>query len=116
MLSSNVRGIRTTATYDPSTKEFVIKTPEQVDMKFWIGATAQLANMTVCWAQMYVAGKCHGVHAFLVPIRNQDNHRVMPGITVGDCGPKVGLDGIDNGFMLFDNVRIPYDNLLDKFS
>lgn len=72
--------------------------------------------MTVCWAQLYVDGKCHGVHAFLVPIRNKDTHRVLPGVTVGDCGPKVGLDGIDNGFMLFHNVRVPYDNLLDKFS
>ncbi|KAL4486009.1 hypothetical protein ABPG72_003943 [Tetrahymena utriculariae] len=113
---SNVRGIKTTATYDPQTNEFIINTPEEVDMKFWIGATAQLANMTVCWAQLYVEGKCHGVHALLVPIRNKDTHKIMPGITVGDCGPKNGLDGIDNGFMIFHNVRVPYDNLLDKFS
>lgn len=72
--------------------------------------------MTVCWAQLHIDDKCHGVHAFLVPIRNKDTHRVLPGITVGDCGPKNGLDGIDNGFMLFHNIRIPYDNLLDKFS
>lgn len=72
--------------------------------------------MTVCWAQMYINGKCHGVNAFIVPIRNKDTHRMMPGVIVGDCGPKNGFEGIDNGFMIFNNVRIPYDNLLDKFS
>lgn len=51
-----------------------------------------------------------------MPIRDKDTHKVMPGITVGDCGPKIGLDGIDNGFMLFHNIRVPYDNLLDRFS
>ncbi len=72
--------------------------------------------MTVCWAQLYVDEVCHGVHAFIVPIRNKDTHKALPGIIVGDCGPKNGLDGIDNGFMIFNNVRVPYDNMLDRFS
>lgn len=37
---SNVRGIKTTAVYDEKTNEFIINTPTQLDMKFWIGATA----------------------------------------------------------------------------
>ena len=40
----------------------------------------------------------------------------LPGVTLGDCGKKQGLDGIDNGFMIFDNVRIPKANLLNRFS
>lgn len=40
----------------------------------------------------------------------------MPGIILGDCGKKEGLDGIDNGFMIFNNVRIPKENFLNRFS
>jgi acyl-CoA oxidase len=85
-------------------------------MKFWIGATANLANMTVVFAQLYIGDKHHGPHAFVVPIRNKKNHNVLPGITIGDCGLKNGCNGIDNGFLIFKNVRIPRDNLLDRFS
>lgn len=113
---SNVRDISTTATYDPKTREFIINTPDDLAMKFFIGAAAHLANVSAVFAQLYVNGKCHGVHAFVVPIRNKVDHSVLPGVTIGDCGAKAGLNGVDNGFMVFNNVRIPYDNLLDRFS
>jgi acyl-CoA oxidase len=35
---------------------------------------------------------------------------------IGDCGPKNGNNQIDNGFMLFDHVRIPFENQLDRIS
>lgn len=76
-------------------------------MKFWIGGAANLANISTVWAQLYVGDKCHGVHAFVVPIRDKNTHRPIPGITIGDCGPKMGLDAIDNGFIMFRNVRVP---------
>ena len=41
---------------------------------------------------------------------------LVPGLEVGDCGPKIGLNGVDNGWALFHRLEIPYDNLLDKFS
>jgi len=72
--------------------------------------------MTVCWAQLYVKDECYGVHAFLVPIRDKRNHTVLPGVLIGDCGSKNGLQAIDNGWLVFKKVRIPRDNLLDKFS
>ena len=40
---------------------------------------------------------------------------MLPGITIGDCGPKNGVNGIDNGFIMLDDVKIPYENLLNKF-
>lgn len=43
-------------------------------------------------------------------------HLPLPGITLNDCSKKEGLDGIDNGFMIFNNVRIPKENLLNRFS
>lgn len=85
-------------------------------MKFWIGAAAEIANMSVIWAQLYIDGKCYGVHAYIVPIRDKKTHKLLPGVLIGDCGPKNGVNQIDNGFMLFDNVRIPWENQLDRIS
>ena len=113
---SNVNGIRTRADYDHNTREFVINTPTNADMKIWIGASAHLANISLVFAQLYIGGKNYGVHPFIVPIRNKKDHTLLPGVTIGDCGLKVGLNSLDNGFMIFQDVRIPYDNLLDKFS
>ena len=104
---SNVRGIKTIATYDKEAKEFVLHTPSQDAMKFWIGGAGKSSNTCAIFAQLYVDGVCHGPHAFLVPIRNKENHMPMSGITLGDCGKKEGLDGIDNGFIIFNNFRIP---------
>jgi acyl-CoA oxidase len=85
-------------------------------MKFWIGGAAETANMSVVWAQLYINGTKHGVHAYIVPIRDPLTHKLLPGVLVGDCGPKSGLNGIDNGFLLFDKVRIPVGNQLDRIS
>ena len=38
----------------------------------------------------------------------------LPGVIVGDMGPKAGLNGVDNGFATFNNVRVPRENLLNK--
>lgn len=52
----------------------------------------------------------------MVEIRDKTDHRLRKGIIVGDCGPKNGHNGVDNGFMIFKNVEVPLINLLDKFS
>jgi acyl-CoA oxidase len=85
-------------------------------MKFWIGAAANLATMTVCWAQLYIDGVCYGVHVFVVPLRDPSTHDLLPGVLIGDCGPKNGLNEIDNGFILFNKVRVPVTNLLNRLS
>ena len=85
-------------------------------MKFWIGAAAEVANIGVIWAQLYIDGQCYGVHAYVVPLRDKKSHKLLPGVLIGDCGPKNGCNSIDNGFMLFDNVRIPFENQLDRIS
>lgn len=66
------------------------------------------------YAQLYTDGKCHGPHQFLVPIRDPETLLPYPGITVGDMGPKVGMNGMDNGFALFSDYRIPKDSLMNK--
>ena len=85
-------------------------------MKFWIGGAALTSNSSVVWAQLIIDGVNHGPHAFIIPLRDRRTHMPLPGITIGDCGKKEGQDGIDNGFILFDHVRISKGNFLNKLS
>jgi hypothetical protein len=39
-------------------------------------------------------------------LRSLEDHLPLPGITVGDIGPKFGFGGVDNGYMSMDHVRI----------
>ena len=113
---SNASGIQTRAVYDHASRSFVLHTPDGLAAKFWIGAAGKTANMAVVMAKLVIGGKDYGLHAFLVPIRDYETHQSLEGVILGDCGPKVGLDGVDNGFILFQHYRVPYDALLDKFS
>lgn len=110
---SNVRDCETTATYDEATDEFVINTPHNMARKEYIG-NALHGRMASVFAQLYTKGECHGVHAFVVPLRDMQGNE-LPGIRVEDCGYKLGLNGVDNGQIWFDQVRVPRENLLDRF-
>ncbi|MEM9361260.1 MAG: acyl-CoA dehydrogenase [Bacteroidota bacterium] len=110
---SNVRGIRTTATYDNATDEIVLHTPGKNDNKEYIG-NALHSKIATVFAQLIVNGKNEGVHAILVPLRDS-NHNVLNGITIEDNGYKLGLNGVDNGKIWFNQVRVPRANLLDKY-
>ncbi|WP_222983200.1 acyl-CoA dehydrogenase [Flagellimonas meishanensis] len=110
---SNVRGIKTTATYDAPSDSIFVHTPGKNDNKEYIG-NALHSKMATVFAQLIVNGKNEGVHAVLVPLRNE-KHEVLEGITVEDNGYKLGLNGVDNGKIWFDQVRVPRANLLDKY-
>ena len=105
---SNVRDLRTTATYDPATREFVIDTPDREAVKDYIGNAALHGRMATVFARLRVPSRSapeprrhhrpipasrgggdstppdprpledHGVHAFLVRIRD-DRGTVLPG-------------------------------------
>ena len=113
---SNVAKFETKATYDNSTREFVLNSPTATSAKWWIGAAAKTANKAIVFAQLVVNEQEKGIHAFVVDIRNKETHEVLEGVTIGDCGKKAGLDNIDNGFILFTNYRVPYNSLLDSLS
>ncbi len=112
---SNVQQLGTTATYDAASGEFVISTPDDAARKDYIGNAARDGRMAAVFAQLIVGGEPRGVHALLVPLRDDDNN-VLPGIRIEDCGAKLGLDGVDNGRIWFDDVRVPRDNLLDRYA
>lgn len=112
---SDVQNLRTTATYDPATREFVVHTPEPSARKDYIGNAARDGRMAVVFAQLVTQGRGHGVHALLVPLRDEDG-RPLPGVTITDCGHKAGLNGVDNGRIVFDQVRVPREALLDRYA
>ena len=112
---SNVKSLETTAIYDHRTKTFTINTPHKLARKEYIGNAARDGQMATVFAKLIIDGKDHGVNAFIVPIRDSKNN-VLEGITIEDCGHKMGLNGVDNGIIYFDNVIIPKENMLDRFA
>jgi len=110
---SNVRGLRTMATYDKETKTFIMNTPTLRSIKWWPGTLGKVATHAVVYAQLIIDGNEYGVHVFFMQIRDE-NHRPLPGIELGDLGPKLGDGANDTGFMRLDNVRIPLFNMLAR--
>ncbi len=112
---SNVRDIETTATYDQESNEFIVHTPSPSARKDYIGNAALHGQMATVFAQLIIGTDNHGVCAILIPIRDKKG-KVLPGIRIEDCGEKQGLNGVDNGRIWFEQVRIPASNLLDRFA
>lgn len=111
---SNVRECETTATYDPATQEIIIHTPNEAAGKDYIGNAAAHGQKAAVFAQLIVNGESHGVHAIVVPLRNKQGE-IHSGVRIEDCAYKLGLNGVDNGRIWFDKVRVPKANLLNKF-
>lgn len=113
---SDVQNLETTITYDKESGEFVVNSPGLSAEKTYIGNAARHGRMAAVFGQLHTPGsdESHGVHCVLVPVRDADGN-AMPGVTIGDHGYKGGLPGVDNGTFMFDNVRVPRENLLNRF-
>jgi len=111
---SDVQQLETTATYDADAQEFVIDTPNDDAHKEYIGNAACHGQMAAVFAQLIVGDECHGVHALVVGLRDEHG-RLCPGIRIEDCGEKMGLNGVDNGRIWFDGVRVPREALLNRY-
>lgn len=110
---SNVRGLQTTATYDPDTQEFVLCTPTLRSLKWWPGGLGKTANFAALYAQLIVGGVERGLHVFLLQLRDE-RHVPMPGVEVGEIGPKLGDNHTETGFLRLTNVRIPRSWMMAK--
>ncbi|KAI0673208.1 acyl-CoA oxidase [Trametes maxima] len=116
---TNVASLETTATYIPETQEFEIQSPTLTSSKWWIGALGKTATHGVVQARLILpSGKDAGPHLFFIQLRSLENHRVLPGITIGDIGPKAmaGYAAVDNGYARFDRVRVPRGYMLSAFA
>lgn len=112
---NNAVEMETTAIYDKDTQEFVINTPSTLAQKYWITNGAIHAKHIVVFAQLDIDGERHGIHGILMRIRDDDMN-TMPGVRIDDMGHKMGLNGVDNAKLYFDNVRVPRENLLNRYS
>ncbi|EQC39187.1 hypothetical protein SDRG_03393 [Saprolegnia diclina VS20] len=110
---SNIRALETTATYDPATEIFDLHSPTLTSRKWWPGGLGKTTNFAVVYARLLGGdGTDHGVHAFLVQLRDLASHASLPGVHLGDIGAKIGFNGVDNGFCSFEHVAVPKAHLL----
>ncbi|PRP79929.1 hypothetical protein PROFUN_05905 [Planoprotostelium fungivorum] len=109
-----VRGLQTTATFDPFTDEFILHTPCVTATKYWPGGMGYSASHALVMARLIVGEMDHGVHAFLVQIRSLVDWKPVTGVDSGDIGTKMGWGSVDNGYLSFDRVRIPRRHMLMK--
>jgi acyl-CoA oxidase len=106
--------VGTTATWDPTSRSFVLHTPNELARKQWISQGLTASQMVVI-ADLIVKEKSHGPHAFLMPLRNAHG-RLTPGVSVGDMGHKTIANDLDNAWISFDSVRIDRSCMLDRFA
>lgn len=113
---SDIQNLETLAVFDSKTDEFVMESPTITSVKMWPGDLGIFANFAMVFAQLLINGTNHGVQAFLVQIRDMVTHEPLPGVEVGDIGPKFGFNVKDNGFLKLNKVRIPRENMLMKYA
>ncbi|KAI4914204.1 hypothetical protein J4E85_010716 [Alternaria conjuncta] len=113
---SNVRGLETTATWNKEDKTFTIHSPHLTASKWWIGSLGRTANHAVVMAQLIIDGKSYGPSPFCVQIRDLKTHEPLDNIHIGDIGPKFGYNTMDNGFLLFNHVKIPHISMLARYT
>uniref|UniRef100_F1KY21 Acyl-coenzyme A oxidase n=1 Tax=Ascaris suum TaxID=6253 RepID=F1KY21_ASCSU len=109
---TNLSKLETTATYDPTTEEFILHTPSISAAKWWPGGLGKSCNYAIVVAQLITQHQPRGPHPFIVQLRDHKTHKPIEGITIGDIGPKLGINGNDNGFLIFNNYRIPRRHML----
>lgn len=97
-----------------ATDEWVVHTPTISASKFWPGELGQFATHALVFAKAFANGNPLGVQVFMIQIRDPQTHLPMPGIMCGDIGEKFGYKDKDNGWMIFNQARIPRTNQLSR--
>lgn len=104
--------VQTTAEWDDATQEFIIDSPTEGSHKNWI-SQGLVADLACVVAELRVAGKSYGPHAFLVEFRKDG--KVVPNIELGDMGVKTVGNDLDNAWIAFHKLRVPHSNLLCRY-
>lgn len=112
---SNVPAIETTADFDVDTDEWVLNTPSITATKWWVGGLAKSCTHCVLMARVRIRGKDYGIHPFMLQLRDMNNHQSLKGIVLNHLGQKYGYNGMDNGTMQLQHVRIPRRHLFMRF-
>jgi len=113
---SFIQNFETQAIYDQSSDTFLIHSPTITSYKWWIGMASETATHCAVYARLIVKNEDHGIHVFVVPLRDRDTGRLLPGVQTGDVGFKMGRNGLDNGYICFNKVRIPRTNMLMRYA
>ena len=123
-------GVETTATFDPTTNEFVIQSPNVTSSKNWI-SQGMYAENAVILADLIIDGDSKGPHLFWAHIADAaasggkstrgrtDGPLARPtpvaGVTIGTNPEKTCMHGLDNATVLFEQFRVPGSALLSRF-
>lgn len=65
-------------------------------------------------ARLIIKGRDYGIQPFIVQLRDEETHKPMKGVTIGEIGTKFGFNTVNNGFLGLKDVRIPRKNMLMK--
>lgn len=107
---SNVRALRTVARYQNG--EYLLSNTEPGAAKNWV-AGGLSSDTALVFAQLQVGNEEQGVHAFLVPLRDQSGG-LLPGVQVENMTEPGGLNGLDYAQLRFDSVVLPKESLLNR--
>jgi acyl-CoA oxidase len=107
--------VQTTATYDAKKQIFVLHSPTVGSHKNWI-SQGLFADHAVVIADLWVEGRSHGPHGFLIRMREAGTKKVVKGIVLGDMGIKTTGNDLDNAWIEFNQVELPRTALLSRFA
>ncbi|AYQ91800.1 MAG: hypothetical protein V4793_02205 [Paraburkholderia tropica] len=97
--------VATRAEYEATTDSFRLVTPDKAACKLMANVALDgVAKTGVVYAQLWCAGKAHGLFPFVVPIR--DHSRVFDGIQIKAL-PGNSSMGLDYSLVSFAGVRVP---------
>lgn len=108
--------LETEVRYDPQHETFTVNTPSVKAIKFWPGELGKMASHAIFHGRLLSNGKDHGVHAFICRIRDEKSHIPLKGLEIGDIGPKYGYGTKDNGYIIFNQFKVPKESLLSKYT
>ncbi|MFI6762942.1 acyl-CoA dehydrogenase [Micromonospora sp. NPDC050417] len=107
---SNVAFLETTATYDHSTRSFLLNTPNPGARKFMPNVGAAVPRVTVVVARLVIDGVAHGIFPFVAQLRDADGNPA-PGVDIMPM-PDKPFFPMDNAVTSFNNVRVPFSGWL----